>query len=231
MKDNFGRAIGTCIVGLGLLAFVISAPAGDTRRSGVPESEGAAEPIEGSTQTGPAGVAVRTAQNVIAQWPEGPAKAARRLIEKYGPPTEISEAELVWRDNGPWSRTSIQRDELEHNFPTRHFDSVQQSIHYKVPLGLFDKLARLDGSLIVDRTAGTISSRCDREEMNFLALNLAHDVVRGSKGVEEARQFFAKTAVMAMAGKSTPYTEGLLFKASKADAADPDRSLVQTPTP
>lgn len=224
MKDSFGRAVGTCIVGLGLLAFVISAPAGDTRRSGIPEED--ADAAE-SAPTGPAGLAVRAANTVLAAWPEGPQRAARMLIEKYGPPAEISEGQLVWHDNGPWKRTVVFRDELEHNFPTRHFDSIQQSIHYKVPAEKIDDLAKLSGSLIVDRTGGLLSSRCDREESNFLALNLAHDVVRGQRGIEEARKFFGKTVVLTLTGKSTPYSEGLLFRASKSDAADPDKALVE----
>lgn len=225
MTENFGRAVGTCIVGLGLLAFVISAPAQDQRRRGYPEREEESYDAPGSTGSELSRQAARSAETVVAQWPEGPQRAARRLLEKYGPPTEISEAHLAWRENGPWARTEVHRDEIEHNFPVRHFDSVQQSIHYRVPVEKFDDLARLDGSLLADRTSGLLASRCDREEMNFLALNLAHDVARGARGVEEARQFFGKTAVMTMTGKSTPYTEGFLFKVAKAEAADPDKTV------
>lgn len=234
MKDSHGRAVGTCIVGLGLLAFVISAPAGDRRRSGYPESAEAAEAIEtlGGIKAGtPAAQLARTAHNVVEQWPEGPQRLAKRLLEKYGPPAEFSEARLVWTENGPWRRTVVYRDEQEHNFPSRHFDSLEQSVHYRVPVEKLDELGRLDGSLLVDRTSGLLASRCDREEMNFLALNLAHDVVRGAKGVEEARQFFGKTSVMTLAGKSTPYTEGLLFTTARADSADPDRPVVEQAKP
>ena len=41
-------------------------------------------------------------------------------------------------------------------------------------------LARFDGSVIVERTRGEIGARCDKEEMNYLALNLAHDIVTGA---------------------------------------------------
>jgi hypothetical protein len=56
-------------------------------------------------------------------------------------------------------------------------------------------LARYDGSVIVERTKGEISARCDKEEMNFLAINLGNDVVTGKKDVDAARKFYADTAM------------------------------------
>lgn len=243
MKDNFGRAIGTCIVGLGLLAFVISAPATDTPRSygGAAEDAGPpadqAQPADRMAQ--PAGASAASAapqspagsqpsaQSVIARWTPRPRRAARRLIEKYGEPNEISDSRLTWFDNGPWRKTVVYRDELEHNFPSRHYDFIEQSISYRVPPEKFNDLARLDGSLTARRTAGLLSSRSDSEAHNFLALNLANDVIRGNKGVDEARQFFAKTEMLLVSGKSTPYTEGLLFRVDRLNAADPDQPAIR----
>ena len=43
-----------------------------------------------------------------------------------------------------------------------------------------------DGSVSVHRTVGEISAKCDFEGANFLALNLANDVITGkySKGCQ-----------------------------------------------
>ena len=40
-----------------------------------------------------------------------------------------------------------------------------------------------------------ISARCDKEEMNFLALNLANDVATGNKTIEKARIYYAEAAM------------------------------------
>jgi hypothetical protein len=53
-----------------------------------------------------------------------------------------------------------------------------------VPPDKFDELAEYDGSVIVERTKGEIAARCDLEGANFLALNLAHEIVTGKRSVD-----------------------------------------------
>jgi hypothetical protein len=48
-------------------------------------------------------------------------------------------------------------------------------------------LAVFDGSVLVDRTKGEMSARCEGEAANFLALNLADEIVHGKKDVATAR--------------------------------------------
>ena len=86
----------------------------------------------------------------------------------------------------------------------------------------FDELARYGGSVIVERTKGEISARCDREEMNYLALNLAHDIITDRLSVEEARKMYAETAAAALQGKMHPYVQGLQFDIPKDETGDPD---------
>lgn len=219
MSDNFGRAIGTCVVGLGLLAFVISAPADPDAQPYDPAQAQAAAPAPAAREQ---------AQSIIAQWPDVPQAAARRLIEKYGLPNEAADSQLTWFNNGPWRKTVVYRDVVRHDFPDQHLDFLQQWVAYRVPPAKFDALGRLDGSLQIDRTAGLLSSKCDSEERNLLALNLANDVVRGAKTVAEARSAFGRTVMMVVSGKSTPYTEGLLFKPDGIDTADPDQPIIET---
>lgn len=40
----------------------------------------------------------------------------------------------------------------------------------------------------VERTRGELAARCDKEEMNYLALNLANDIATGKVDVDEARR-------------------------------------------
>ena len=56
----------------------------------------------------------------------------------------------------------------------------------------FTPLAEFDGSVVVERTAGEVSARCHDEQANFLVLNLMHEIVTGTKSVQEARDYDAK---------------------------------------
>jgi hypothetical protein len=69
----------------------------------------------------------------------------------------------------------------------------------------------------MERTKGEIAARCDREEANFLALNIAPEIVTGKRGVEAARKFYAETM---RAKKHPEYTKGFLFEVSRTEQGD-----------
>ena len=167
-----------------------------------------------------------SAESMIAGWPATPQEVARKTMAKYGRPNEATPTMLVWHNNGPWKRTIIYRDEVQHDFPKPHTDLLEQFIDYQVPLGKYDDLARYDGSVVAERTKGEISARCDKEEMNFLALNLANDVATGRRSVDDARRFYAETAMAAMNGDMRPYTQRLQFDVRSTGTADPDRPMM-----
>lgn len=163
---------------------------------------------------------------VIEQWPSIPQKAATKMIERYGAPNEATPTRLIWFHNGPWKRTIIYRDEVPHNFPKPHTDVLEQFIDYRVPPEKHGEVVAFDGSVIPERTKGEVSARCDMEEMNFLALNLMHDIVTGSRTVEEARKFYAETATAFMMSRAAPYTEQLLFEVPMGGTADLDETMI-----
>jgi hypothetical protein len=72
-------------------------------------------------------------------------------------------------------------EEIPHDFPMPHKDMLYQAIAYKIDPDEADKLLQYDGSVILERTKGMIAARCDKEEANFLAINLAHEVALGSE--------------------------------------------------
>ena len=78
----------------------------------------------------------------------------------------------------------------------------------------------------MERTRGELAARCDKEELNDLALNLAHDLVTGKITVEEARRTYTQTAAGFLLGKSDPYTEGLQFQVPRGDTADLDEPTI-----
>ncbi len=167
-----------------------------------------------------------SAASVIANWPATPKEVAQKTIAKYGEPNEITKDVLVWKGNGPWKKTSVSREEIPHDFPVPHTDLMKQEIDYRVPADKFDDLARYDGSVIVERTKGTIAARCDKEEANFLALNLAHDIVTGKKTAEQAREAYAKDVKASMMGEKPAYMQKLQFSVPKGNTADADRSVL-----
>lgn len=164
---------------------------------------------------------------VIEQWPAAPRKVAEKMLEHYGPPNEATPTKLFWHKAGPWRRIVLTSDEVVHNFPTPHTDFLTQYVGYRVPADLVGELVRFDGSVLIDRTAGEVGARCDHEAYNTLTLNLVHDIVRGERTVEEARQMYAETAAAYSMGRPAPYAEGLLFEPEGDDAADPDDAMLK----
>jgi hypothetical protein len=163
-----------------------------------------------------------TVERIISGWRMKPQEAARKTIAKYGLPQEASAMRLVWHNNGPWKMTELVNEEVPHNFPKPHPDFLKQTISYRVPPDKFDELAEYDGSVIVERTKGELAARCDLEGANFLALNLAHEIVTGKRSVKDARKFYAE-AIREM--KHPEYMQGLLFEASRAEMGDADMEL------
>jgi hypothetical protein len=148
------------------------------------------------------------------------------IIEKYGEPDETTESMLIWHHNKPWKRTIVHKEPVEHKFPKPHTDIVEQAVDYKVPVEKFSDLAKFDGSVKVDRTKGEMSAKCHDEEANFLALNLAHDIIQEKMTVDEARTAYAQSMIDFRMGQPAPYMEGLKFKPMQ-DAADPDETMIR----
>jgi hypothetical protein len=61
------------------------------------------------------------------------------------------------------------------------------------------------------------------EEANFLALNLAHDIVTGIRSPAEARQFYAQVM---QEMRPAEYWQGLRFQVPRTAQGDPDRQLL-----
>ncbi len=139
---------------------------------------------------------------------------------------EVTDTMLLWDDSGPWVRTIVYKEAVQHDFPVPHPDVLEQFIHMDVPPDYFDDLAHYDGSVIVERTKGEISARCDQEGANFLAINLAHDIINDERTVGEARAFYAQTMKEVMNGGSPGYTQGFTFEPAQQDITNPDEPLL-----
>ncbi len=164
------------------------------------EAQGEAR-AESSSRTG-----VDPARSAIAGWPEGSRMVAEAMIEKYGAPDSVDDAKLTWNGNGGWKRTTV------HRLPDEGSDVLEQAIGYVVPPGRRAALTRLDLELKVDEVSGELTATSESEETNFLALNLADEVVKETRTPEGARAYYVQTLRLAGAGKSSPYMRELLFR-------------------
>jgi len=187
---------------------------------------GAAACAPRAVETVSAGAMANTSVEALTRdWPAKAREAAMAMTQKYGPPAEQTPTRLIWHRTGPWKRTIVYREEIPHSFPKAHTDLLEQFIDYRAPVDLFDELAAYDGSVIVERTKGELSARCDKEEMNFLALNLANDIVTGRRTVQQAREEYARQAMAFMNQQPAPYTEGLKFTVPSGGTRDPDAPM------
>jgi len=159
-------------------------------------------------------------------WPKASRDAITFLTGKYGAPAAVTADMAVWGKAGPWKRTIVFRTEVPHKFPGPHTDVMQQWLDYKAPLSMYDDLAMYDGSVVLERTSGEMSARCDKEEANVLAVNLAHEVATGKRSVESARQKYGEQIMAMKAKQPAPYTERVMFNMD-ASTEDPDRPLAK----
>jgi hypothetical protein len=205
MKKNLGRILPLPALLAGALAVLparLRADANDSLDIDSPWTE-----IEESRST-------QTPETILLSWPAPSRTAARALIEKYGPPDAYDTHELVWHRNGPWDRTMIFDHATWSSRADKNKDGdfLMQTVGYAVPPEKRQELRRFDPGLAFNPETGELSSKSASEGANFLALNLADEIVRGRRTVAEARRFYRYARDLQLSGKSSPYNDGLMFR-------------------
>jgi hypothetical protein len=157
---------------------------------------------------------------IMQGWNQDAREAAQLVIDKYGQPDEATDSVLIWNNRGPWKRIVAYRDPDDHQFPAPHKDSVESFLQHAIPAGKAGDLTTFDGSVVFNRTRGELSARCHDEEANFLALNLANDIIEGKKSVQEAREYYAHEFLAYRKKEPTPYMEDLRFEPNGRRDAD-----------
>ncbi len=180
--------------------------------------------IQGSSLNFNAPMDANNAMAMIRTWPAAPRLAITETIAKYGNPDMVTTEEFIWLNKGVWNKICITKQETIHNFPMAHNDVMQTTINYKVPVEFMDDLGKFDGSITFDRTQGTMSARCDSEPHNFLALNLANDIITSKKTVQEARNAFSNIVKQKINGENPAYMQQLNFF-THDNAPDPDKHI------
>jgi hypothetical protein len=146
------------------------------------------------------------------------------MVDRYGPPTRVEIGRVVWDNKGPWKRIVVWDDINFGQFLTAKDNNLQETLAYAVPAARRGPVEEFGGRILVSADGSELSARSYSEARNFLALNLADEVIRGAKTPGEARLFDAETLRLADAGKSSPYMKGLLFQAPSLVNARPRRT-------
>ncbi len=159
----------------------------------------------------------------MSGWSEASKMAAMAMKKQYGEPAEKNATMMMWKNTGQWKRTVVYAKEFKHDFPMPHTDVMEQCIDYKVPQEKFTELSKYDGSVVCNRTNGEISARCDKEGANFLAINLANDIITDKKDVKTARDFYATSVKEMINGGKPAYMQKLQFDVASGNTADADK--------
>lgn len=162
----------------------------------------------------------RTVAGVLSRWDAQSAAMGRTLIAEYGLPDDVTLERLTWYRHGAWKRTIVwnaaglwQRSPV-YRAPV-DFAVLQQTIDYSLDLVEAAKLTSFSDGLVIDPARGELSSRAGSEELDYLTLNLADEIVRGTKTVPQAQATYARVVELTAAGKSSPYTSELLFSSGR----------------
>lgn len=87
-------------------------------------------------------------------------------------------------------------------------------------------LIEFDDSLLIDRTRGEVSARCDSESANLLSLNMVHEIIVGRRTVEQARHILEQNKIAYTLGRDAPYVERLLLDLPQGGTQDLDTSAI-----
>jgi YHS domain-containing protein len=145
----------------------------------------------------------------IEGWPVAAKEAATKTAEVYGAPKETGSTQLVWVDSGPWAKTIVHREGV----------AVEQVLRWQVDAAKAPALAKFE-HVTVRADDGEVSARHDREALNFVALNLANEIVTGKKTLEQANAAFLETEKEVKAGKSPAIAGSLQFEPTPKAEAD-----------
>ena len=117
---------------------------------------------------------------IIGEWAEPARLLAAKLIEEYGPPDRVEPSRLVWNDKHLWKKISVW-DGIPGSGPEEGAYLLEQTVSYPVPAQKRPDLAAFSDDIRVSGDGAELSARSVSEDRNFLAVNLADEIVQGIK--------------------------------------------------
>lgn len=150
------------------------------------------------------------AEAVVSGWWPKSALSARRLLEQHGVPDEVRPEKLVWHGRGPWRRT-VARNVTPPYVQAYDLGLVEHSVKLTLTPDQVRSLGAFDRRVDYKKEERELAARSEREEVNFLRMNLAHDVAKGFMTPKQARHLYERFLKLENMGKTSPYLSGLRF--------------------
>jgi hypothetical protein len=149
-------------------------------------------------------------KEATSNWSQFARVTADKFMEEYGPPDTIEAGRLTWYGNGPWKKTEVWDAEPYYDSNGGKTD-LEQTVRHHVPDDKRISLAVFGDMLKIPRSGSELIARAGSEPLNFLVINLAHEVIVGTLTPDEARLAYDRTAELSASGKSSTYMQGLVF--------------------
>jgi hypothetical protein len=140
----------------------------------------------------------------ITTWFEGPRLMTELMMERYGPPDDLTPGVATWYERGRWKRITVRGQARE--------SYLEQTVGYRPRTEAIAPLNEFDHGVRLDPAREELTAASNQESLNYLALNVADEVATGRRSSKDAQEFFAKTAKLATSGRSSEYLEKLLFE-------------------
>jgi hypothetical protein len=151
------------------------------------------------------------AQASVANWYTYSEVTALKLMDEYGPPDQVGSDRLVWHKAGPWDRIAVWDEEDYDYSGTVGPDNLEQTLSFAAPQAKLQDLSAFSDKLAISEDGKELSVRGNSEALDFLTINLAHEIVQGTRDPAQARLFYGRISKLSQAGKSSPYLQGLMF--------------------
>lgn len=148
----------------------------------------------------------------VSAWMAKPRAMAQVMTERYGLPSALGPGVAVWHGRGPWKRIVVHGDSPD--------TFLEQVVAYWAPPDAAVFLDNFGHGLAFDPAREELTVRSGDESLNFLALNLADRVASGKTSPQEAQRIYERTAALAATGKSSPYTEKLMFTPHRTEPVE-----------
>lgn len=111
---------------------------------------------------------------------EGAIDAVKQLAHAYGNPRSMSICDAEWEHVAGFNRVWVQDESIPHESPAPHQDWLYSERSIVVPSDLYEDLANVTGSILIDAQRGVVIARCQKLVKNAVTLGFVEDVVAGT---------------------------------------------------
>lgn len=152
----------------------------------------------------------------VTTWPVETRRFVTTNFETFGAPVAATNEFVVWHNAGPWEKVMVTNQAYDNTVLVggpKEFMTTWLTMD--VPAAKACDLMRFNPSIMVNQTAHQVGVMSSSQEMAFATFNLAHEIIQGSRTVEDAqRQLVTVSRTIQQGGARDPITMQLNFQPS-----------------